>query len=286
MIEIQNLSFRYRRNRPPVLKDVSVSLKPGAIHGLLGPNGAGKSTLLYLMMGALIPDTGSVTVGGKRSDLRLPSVMSDMMLVPEEVEMPHMTLEKFVSLQAPFYPGFDHGTLAHCLEEFGLRPEGRLTGMSMGQKKKAFMSFAFATRTRILLMDEPTNGLDIPGKVAFRRLCAEMMADDRLFVISTHQVRDLDQLIDHVLIMNSNDIVFNQPLYRIQQSLCFERNAGPEAMARSLWSIPAPGGFDIMTPNADGAAETVVNLELLFDYATHHPAELTAMFNHKTTDHE
>ncbi len=280
MIEIKDLSYRYKRRRPPVLTDFNLTLQPGNVYGLLGPNGAGKSTLLYLIAGALIPASGSISVDGCCPDRRLPAMLSELMLVPEEVELPPVTLEEYVALNAPFYPRFDQETMHKCLEAFELAPSGRLTGMSMGQRKKAFISFAFACHTRVLLLDEPTNGLDIPGKAAFRSLCADLMTDDSLVVISTHQVRDLDRVIDRVLVMDTRRIIFDASIADIQERLCFETNADRSAIDDALQYIPSPGGFDVMTLNPYGA-ETEVNLELLFAYALHHTADLNRLFNHQ-----
>lgn len=260
-----------------MLDDFSIRFDRGGIYGLLGPNGVGKSTLLYLICGALIPRSGHVTFDGTDTRLRRPATLSDIFLVPEEISLPHISLERFIAINSPFYPGFDRNIMDRCLEVFDMRCDGRLDSMSMGQKKKAFMSFALACNTRVLLMDEPTNGLDIPGKAAFRRLVAEHVTDDRIFIISTHQVRDLEQLLDHVVIMNAQKVLFDRDIAQIQQRLKFLRNVSycPDSALHSLRSI---GGFDIIIPNTD-EDDTDVNLEILFDFALKSPDKLTALFN-------
>lgn len=279
MLDISHLTYSYGRSKPPVLSDFSFTAVPGRIYGLLGPNGAGKSTLLQLVMGALTPGRGEVTFDGVNTRRRLPQTLGSMMLVPEEPDLPSMPLDTYAHTYGSLYPGFDASVMGHCLEVFGLSGNLSLKALSMGQKKKVVLSFAFATQTPLLLMDEPTNGLDIPGKAAFRRLCAEMMTDERVFIISTHQVRDLDQLLDHVLVMNECRLVFSQPVADIQERLSFDRNAHGYDPDRVLCSIPSPGGDDIMTRN-DSGRDTEVNLELLFDYALNHSAELNDLFEH------
>lgn len=281
MITINNLSFRYGRRRPLVLEDFEAEIREGGVYGLLGPNGAGKSTLLYLMTGALTPQTGEVLLDGDPARRRNPSTLAGIFLVPEEIQLPHMTLRKFVSVYSAFYPDFDNSVMNHALEVFGFSPTGRIDNLSMGQKKKIFISFALACRTKVLLMDEPTNGLDIPGKAAFRRLVAETMTDDRIFIISTHQVRDLDRILDNVLIMNSRRILLDCSIADIQSRVKFLHDL-PACPPDVLYSLPSVGGFDVMTPNNDDA-ETDVNLEILFDFAMSNPERLKTIFNEKTS---
>ncbi|MDE5877927.1 MAG: ABC transporter ATP-binding protein [Muribaculaceae bacterium] len=281
MLKIENLSYHYGLRKPPVLRDFSLEIEQGGIYGLLGPNGAGKSTLLYLIMGALLPDKGVVYYNGQNTRRRSPSVLSDIMLVPEEVGLPNMKLDAYVSARSGFYPRFDRDILNRCLDAFGMEYNVRLNALSMGQKKKVYMSFALACNTSMVLMDEPTNGLDIPGKAAFRRLCAELMTDDRIMIISTHQVRDLEQLLDHVLIMNERNIIFESSIYELQRRLSFVRNVDAAVRDQALYWQPAPGGYDVMLPNTDND-ETTVNLELLFDYALKYHDRLNQIFDKPT----
>lgn len=279
-ISVNHLSFRYSRKRPLVLEDFSVSLEAGSIYGLLGPNGAGKSTLLYLIAGFLTPSSGDVSYCNVNTRLRLPSVVADIFLVPEEVDLPGVGLEEYIKLQASFYPHFSPDTLSRCLEAFGISVPGKLNSLSMGQKKKVFLSFALACHTPVLLLDEPTNGLDIPGKAAFRSLVASEMTDDRTIIISTHQVRDLDRLLDRVLIMDNRQLILNSSVFNIQRKIRFAPNIYP-CPADALYAIPSPGGFDAMYLNtADSLEEeTEVNLELLFDFALRDRRHLSEIFS-------
>ena len=274
MVNIENLSFSYTTHRPPVLVDLNLALEPGRIYGLLGPNGAGKSTLLHLICGALTPSAGHVLLNGENVRTRKPSILERIFLVPEEFAFPKVSLDKFIANTAPFYPGFDRATMNHCLEVFELEPQQKLTDLSMGQRKKVLLSFGFACRTDLLLLDEPTNGLDIPGKIAFRRLAAELMDDSRIMLISTHQVRDLDPLLDHLLLTNSQSLIASASIPLIQSRLRFLRNADASLLPEALASMPAPGGYDLMLPNLGDNDETQVNLELLFQFAMEQPQRL------------
>lgn len=277
-LQIENLSFRYSRKKPEVLSDVNLTLDKGEVIGLLGPNGAGKSTLLYLIAGALTPGHGEVNYDGISTRRRLPSVLSEIYLVAEEVTLPRISLDDYVALYSKFYQRFDMAVMEEALREFGMDKPDRMDSLSMGQKKKIVLSFAFACNTAVTLLDEPTNGLDIPGKAAFRRLVARLAGDDRLFIISTHQVRDLDTILDRVIIMNRQNLLFNRSIMEIQQRLSFV-NGASDAPADSLYSLPSPGGTDYVALNENGE-DTEVNLELLFGAVLQNPDAVNEIIKH------
>ena len=170
MIKVESLNFGYAPFRS-VLSNISLTLERGHIHGLLGCNGIGKTTLLKLICGIIRPNSGSVRVDGMNPFDRKVEMFRELMIIPEEFDLPNISLEKYARITAPFYPRFDMGQMLGYCQELGVRPEERLHSMSMGQRKKAYIAFALACNVEMLLMDEPTNGLDIPSKSVFRRLC-------------------------------------------------------------------------------------------------------------------
>lgn len=277
MIEIQNLSFRYSRKKQWVLDDFSLSVGDGGIYGLLGPNGVGKSTLLCLISGLLTPTQGECLINGENSRLRNPSTLRSVFLVPEEFEFPAITLQKYVQLHSVFYPDFDHEDLRNNLVLFGLEDDMNLGALSMGQRKKVMLAFALACNTQIVLMDEPTNGLDIPGKTLFRRLISGKATENRLFIISTHQVRDIDSLLDHILIMNQRQVLLNASVDQIQQKLMFETTNDSDTIAEALFMAPGISGASVILENKY-QEDTRLNLEILFDFAFAHPDKLTSLF--------
>jgi len=283
MLKINNVSFSYSRKGSKVLDDFSLSLSSGGIYGLLGPNGAGKSTLLNLIVGALTPSSGRVTFDGIDTRRRLPATLSDIFLVPEEFVLPSMSLSKYARLYGALYPRFSEEDMKRHLDTFEVPSDVRLDALSMGQKKKVFMSFAMACNTRILLMDEPTNGLDIPGKSAFRRFAAQSISDERLFVISTHQVRDVDRLLDHILIMNCSKVLLNTGVADIQSRVKFSETLDKEVIQNALHSMPSISGSAVILPNDDGN-DTDLNLELLFDFVLHKPALAETLFNNQKSE--
>ena len=221
MIEIKDVTFAYRSHQP-VLDGFSLQFARGGIYGLLGKNGTGKSTLLYLMMGLLRPQKGDVTIDGIWASQRRPEVLGEMFLVPEEYDLPPISLQKYVSAVRPFYPRFSQELLEKSLQNFEMTRDINLGQLSMGQKKKVYMSVAIASGTRYLLMDEPTNGLDILSKSQFRKAIIDSMSDDRTVIVSTHQVHDVERLLDHVCIIDRNRVLLNEPLVEKDQAIDLE----------------------------------------------------------------
>ncbi len=279
MVSIENLSFKYPGRNKAAVNGLSLELAPGAVYGLLGRNGAGKSTLLYLIAGLLTPDSGRVLLNGTDTRKRLPQTLTDMFLVPEELELPAISLRDYVRINAPLYPNFSYDDLKRHLATFEIDEAMpyKLTNLSMGQRKKVFMSFALACNTSLVLMDEPTNGLDIPGKMAFRRFVAASLDDSRTIVISTHQVRDIDTLLDHVLITDSERMLLNASTLDINRRLAFVHSSDPTITERALYSQPAPGGYSAVLLN-DGSYDTEINLECLFELASTRPDAMAEIF--------
>ncbi len=267
MIEVKNISFKYAGQKDLVFDDFSLELKQDNIYGLLGKNGTGKSTLLYLISGLLRPKTGTVRFDGIETKLRKPETLQEIFIVPEEFDLPTMSLGDYVKINSPFYPLFSSQVLEACLQDFELTTDVKLNALSMGQKKKVFMAFALATNTKVLLMDEPTNGLDIPSKSQFRKVISQYMSGDRILIISTHQVHDVESLLDHILILSPQRLLLNASVAEIQEKYTFEYRT-PAEMDDALYAEPSLQGNAVIAPRQEGSPETQVNLELLFNAVT------------------
>ena len=278
MIDVNQVSFSYGRRKPKVLDGFSMQLNQGAVYGLLGKNGTGKSTLLYLMAGLLRPQSGKVCYKGVDTMLRRPSTLQDMFLVPEEFALPNVSLKQYVKLNAPFYPNFSDELLRSCLRDFDMNEDIHLGELSMGQKKKAFMCFALATNTSLLMMDEPSNGLDIPSKSQFRKVIASGMSDEKAVIISTHQVRDIDSLLDHVLIMDASELLLNESVASICDKLYFTEQGMNEPIDDALYVQPSVQGNSVILPNTYGE-ESKLNLEVLFNAMFAERVKMQTMFN-------
>ncbi|HJF91524.1 MAG TPA: ATP-binding cassette domain-containing protein [Mediterranea massiliensis] len=283
MLQVENISFSYGRRKPEVLSDFSFSLEKGRVYGLLGKNGVGKSTLLYLMCGLLTPKHGRVMYHGLDVRRRLPETLRDVFLVPEEFDLPAVSLVQFVELNSPFYPNFSKEDMMTYLHLFEMDWNIHLGGLSMGQKKKVFMSFALATHTSLLLMDEPTNGLDIMAKSQFRKFIASGMSDERTIVISTHQVRDIDNVLDHVVIMNNSCVLLDESIARVTERLAFVESDSPALAEEALYKLPSVQGNSLLLPNREGV-ETKLNLELLFGAVLANPEKIKELFHSKVEE--
>ena len=283
MLQVENISFSYRRGKKEVLHDFSLSLEKGRVYGLLGKNGAGKSTLLYLMSGLLTPKSGKIMYHDTDVRRRLPITLQDMFLVPEEFELPPISLVSYVELNSQFYPRFSKEDMVKYLHYFEMEQDIDLGALSMGQKKKVFMSFALATNTSLLLMDEPTNGLDIPGKSQFRKFIASGMSDDKTIVISTHQVRDIDKVLDHVLIMDNSHVLLDQSITSICDKLLFVESDDRELVKTELYTLPSVQGNLLLLPNTENE-ESEINLELLFGATLAMPDKIVEMFHAKMNE--
>ena len=279
MLQVKNVSFNYRRGKKEVLHDFSLSLGKGGVYGLLGRNGAGKSTLLYLMSGLLIPKKGEVIYHNVNVRLRQPVTLRDMFLVPEEFDLPPISLLSYVELNSPFYPRFSKEDMVKYLHYFEMDQDVNLGALSMGQKKKVFMSFALATNTSLLIMDEPTNGLDIPGKSQFRKFIASGMTDDKTIIISTHQVRDIDRILDHVLIMDNSQVLLDESIGDICNKLLFVESDNRNLANNAIFTLPSVQGNYLLLPNTDGE-ESEINLELLFGATLAEPEKIKRMFHY------
>ncbi len=277
MLQINNLTFTYPRQKEPTINGLTFAVNEGGVYGLLGPNGAGKSTLLYLISGLLTPKSGNVIFNGTDTRLRRPTTLAGIFLVPEEFMLPSVRLSEYVKRTSCFYPNFSTEDMNRHLRMFEIEGDPNLGALSMGQKKKVYMSFALACNTPLLLMDEPTNGLDIPGKATFRRFIASNMTDDRSVIISTHQVADINLLLDHVLILNDSRMLLNASTSDITSKLAFTMTENPGIIANSLFSQPSLGGTAVILPATEGQ-ETEINLETLFQLATENPETIKELF--------
>ena len=278
MIEIKNLSFSYGKKKQSVFNDFSLTLDKGSVYGLLGKNGTGKSTLLYLMTGLLRPQAGQVLYKGVDVSMRYPLTLQDMFLVPEEFALPSVSLKRYLKLNTPFYPNFSNELLNACLHDFDMNEDIHLGELSMGQKKKGFMCFALATNTSLLVMDEPSNGLDIPSKSQFRKVIASGMTDEKAVIISTHQVRDIDSLLDHVVIIDGTRVLLNESVKTICEKLYFVEQGMNESTDTALYVQPSVQGNSVIFPNTYNE-ETNLNLEVLFNAMLTEREKMQFLFN-------
>lgn len=273
MITANNVHFCYRIGKP-LFESLSLDLPAGAIVGLLGRNGEGKTTLLKLLAGQLLPDEGTISVLGAAPNQRSVPFLQSTFLLSEEIHTPPLSIERFFSLISDFYPSYDASMAKELLGEFQLSPRAKLNQLSMGQRKKAVIALALALRTPLLLMDEPTNSLDIPSKSAFRRLVARYTAPEQTILISTHQVRDLEQLIDHIVMLDNNEIVCNERIDSLSKRYRFAPVTGEEACPPLYKEETLLGPVGIFEHDGSEGLDDNFSMELFFNGVIHHKLQM------------
>ena len=276
MIEIKDLAFSY--GKTPILKSITTTLEEGRIYGLLGENGVGKTTLLTLLCGLKKVCSGSITTDGENPFDRTPTLLQNQFYLPDEVLPVAMKAECFAKERGAFWPDYDHAKFLEIMKEFENDPAKKMNQMSAGQLKKTYISLALACGCKYIFMDEPTNGLDIPSKTQFRSAIMKYTSDDSTIVISTHQVRDLENIIDPIIILDRQDVLLNASVEEITSKLYFDY--GTQLHPESLYSEQLPGGFIQVYPNTTGE-DSKINVEALFN-AVHKNKELIkGMFSDK-----
>ncbi len=274
MIQINNLGFAY--GDKAVLKNISMNLEEGRIYGLLGENGVGKTTLLTLLCGLKKPRMGTIDVDGQNPYMREPSFLSNQFYLSDEVAAVNMKAIDYATNYGKFWENFDLGKFNEVMQILENDPQQKMNKMSFGQLKKTYIAFALACNTKYLFMDEPTNGLDIPSKTNFRKAVTKYTREDSVILISTHQVRDLENIIDPIIILDRQDVLLNATIEEISEKLYFDY--GTEKLDNALFSEMIPGGNIQVCLNQTGE-ESKVNIEALFNTVQQHKGYIKELFN-------
>ena len=275
MLEARHVNFGYGSD--PLFLDTDLTLARGQIYGLLGLNGAGKSTLLKLMSGLLFPKSGQIDAYGYDPARRDPRFLARVFLLPEELNVPGVTGNEYVAVRSPFYADFDPGQMQRYLDEFEIPGDRKLTGLSHGQQKKFLLSFGLACNASLVLLDEPTNGLDIPSKGLFRRLVAESLSEDQTIVVSTHQVRDVESLVDLIVILHEGKVLLNRTVTELSGNLRFSVSGNrPEAADGLIYTERTVGGYAGVWKDP-GSGDGGLDLELLFKAVIANPETCAAL---------
>ncbi len=276
MIIFDHLCFGYSE-QSELFSDLFLTLEEGNIYGLLGKNGAGKTSLLKLMCGLIFPQKGNVEFNGKKTQQRHPDFLKEIFFIPEEFYTSALTAIEYINLYSPFYSKFNINAFDEYLKEFEVDKDKKLSALSYGQKKKFLVAFGLAANTQLLILDEPTNGLDIPSKSQFRKLLAASIDDARSVIISTHQVRDMENLIDPIVILDNGKIVLKASVEAISKHLYFEKTFQEPVGDEVLYCEKVQGGFITVTENKT-EQESILNLETLFNAVMNNPNKIQRLF--------
>lgn len=279
MIQIKNLGYAYDSKGSAgnyVLKNINMSLEEGRIYGLLGENGVGKTTLLTLLCGLKKPLSGSIDTEGLKPYDREPSLLGSQYYLSDEVAAMNMKAREYADNYGRFWGGFDMEKFIEIMGVFENDPQQKMNRMSFGQLKKTYIAFALACNTKYLFMDEPTNGLDIPSKAQFRKAMMKYTREDSVILISTHQVRDLENIIDPIIILDRQDVLLNAGIAEITDKLYFDYSN--ERKEEALYSEMIPGGNIQVYRNLTGE-ESKVNIEALFNTVHKHKELIKEIFS-------
>lgn len=274
MISIKDLGFTY--GGKAVLKNITMKLEEGRIYGLLGQNGVGKTTLLTLLCGLKKPQLGLIDVDGQKPYDREPSLLWNQYYLSDEVPAMNMKAADYAKNYGKFWEGFDMDKFMEVMAVLENDPTQKMTRMSFGQLKKTYIAFALACNTKYLFMDEPTNGLDIPSKAQFRKAVTKYTREDSVILLSTHQVRDLENIIDPIIILDRQDVLLNASLEEISEKLYFDYSS--ERIEGALYSEMIPGSCVQVCLNQTGE-DSKVNIEALFNTVHQHKELIKGIFN-------
>ena len=259
-----------------VLRNITMNLEEGCIYGLLGENGVGKTTFLTLLSGLKKPQLGEIDIDGHKPYDREPSFLADQYYLSDEVAAVNMKAIDYARNYGKFWENFDIGKFKEVMEVLENDTGQKMTRMSFGQLKKTYIAFALACNTKYLFMDEPTNGLDIPSKAQFRKAVTKYTREDSVILISTHQVRDLENIIDPIIILDRQDVLLNATIAEISEKLYFDYSSEP--MENALYREMIPGGNIQVCLNQTGE-DSKVNLEALFNTVHQHKELIKGIFN-------
>lgn len=262
MIVFEQVNFGYPK-RFQIFEKLDLELKTGKVIGLLGKNGAGKSTLMRLMAGLLRPAAGRVLCEGEMTFDRKYSFLDQLLFIPEKVSIPdHLKVKEYVSIYSDFYSVFDQKKMEQLLEEFQIELSHRISNLSYGQQKKLQIAIGLSSGARLLLFDEPTNGLDIPSKSAFRKVVSANLSEDQLLIISTHQVKDIEHLIDQVVILDEGKIKLQADMEALEEAFVFGK--GTESPPEAIYTESHLMGARYIARASEEMSGGSPDLELLF----------------------
>ena len=268
MVRLENVSFGYKKQKY-ILQDINLLLMPSRVYGLLGMNGVGKSTLLYLITNLLRPQQGTISYKNSANG-NWQNKIEDFFFVPEEFDLPNISIKNYLKINAPFYPKFSRDDFLQYLSLFGIDYDNRLGELSMGQKKKFYLCFAHSTNTDLLILDEPTNGLDIVSKQQFRDFIAQTKENcDKCIILSTHQINDIDVLFDDVVILHDKHIILQTDCESLSRRFVIEKDEA-QINDRNYLAVlqDANRNFSLRAAQSN----TRIDLEMLYNMLVHNPS--------------
>jgi len=218
VIDVTELTRRF--DSKTALDSVTLSLPRGAVYGLVGANGAGKTTLIKHILGLLRAQSGSVRVFGLDPVADPVGVLSHIGYLSEENDLPGwMRVDELIRFSRAFYPAWDDGYAEELRQSFALDPAAKIKNLSKGQKARMGLLIALAYRPDLLVLDEPSSGLDpIVRRDILGAIIRTIAHEGRTVLFSSHLLEEVEQVADHVTMINHGKIVLSAPLEDIRES--------------------------------------------------------------------
>lgn len=273
MIKIDHLSYGYKA-KEPIFNNISLEISNG-IYGLLGDNGAGKTTLMHLICGLLFPQKGTCTLNERHLTERTPEMLGNYFFLPEEMLIPEGNIISFARKHSVFYPNFQYKEFEQNLKELQIDGHCKLSSVSYGEQKKAMLAYALALHTSLTVLDEPTNGLDISSRHVLKKIIARSTDESSCLIISTHQARDFEHLLDHLIILGKGKILLNHSIDEISEHLLFTwTDTLPQ---HTVYSEENLQGYMSIRPN-EKHEENTPDIELLYNAIHIKPEQIKQLF--------
>ena len=294
MIEINNLSLGFIKSNgihttrvnleavKPVLENLSLTIEPGHVYGLIGRNGAGKTSLMNCITGILTfkRKHQPIYLDGVKLNVNNPNDHAKLFYVTDTISSIHILADAFANTLACFYPNFSVESYKANMEMFHMDRNVFLDELSLGEKKSVFLSYAFASGAPYIIMDEPTNGLDITSRKVFRKLIASYITPDRAIVISTHHINEISSLLDHILILDKRHLVFDHSVMETGSVLSFIESDDEDLRLQALYSMKSAYGNRMILPNT-GGTDSEIDYELLFEAVLENGKAINELFENK-----
>ena len=267
MLEIKNVTKTF--GDFTALKDLTLTVPKGAVYGLVGPNGAGKSTAIRHLTGIYRPDSGSVTMDGQKI-YENPEVKAAIGYIPDDIfYYPSATLEDMRRFYRGIYPQFDDALFDRLYEVFKLPKKGQIRRFSKGMQKQAAFHLALCTRPKTLILDEPVDGLDpVMRRQVMSLILSDVAEYGTTVLISSHNLRELEDVCDHVGIMDHGQMLLEKSLADMQ---------GATHKLQIVGDVPA--GLEVLHESTSGRLKTLIVRGAAWEISTKAAAAKPAYFD-------
>lgn len=218
VVVIENLTKKYANRRG--VDNLSFEVEAGQVLGLLGPNGSGKTTAMKAMLGLLRPDSGAISLLGMDPAEQLPGILARTGSMIETPGLyPYLTAEQNLLLTGRFYPDFEAASVEGLLKRVGLLPyrKEKVRKFSVGMKQRLALAAALLPQPELLVLDEPTNGMDIEGTALFRELLRQERERGCAVVLSSHLAHEMEQLCTHVAVLREGLLIDRAPVAQVME---------------------------------------------------------------------